>query len=84
MSVKRITKASIEQLIKDGKRTAEIAQELQIPKSRVKEGMEAFGLKFPRAVRGGNVIVWVTDEAENETTETIPTTEVKAEDDLRF
>jgi hypothetical protein len=89
-TVKKITRQSMEELIKAGNRVEEIAQALSIPKGKVKEGMKHFGLKFPRAGRGGTVVLWEDEDTNDnqipeisyEATEAQPTAVV--EDDLKF
>lgn len=86
-TIKKITKQDFVNLIAAGNRVEEISLALNIPKSKVREGMNIFGLKFPRASKGGTIIQWAdeTEDLTETTVEVTPVAEVKVvEDTLAF
>lgn len=82
-TVVNITKKSLQDLVDQKKSIKEIAEHFSAPKSKIKEGLDHFGIKIPRASKGGVVYNWVNDEeatfTQSETPEPVLTpTEIEA------
>ncbi len=61
-TVVNITKKALQDLVDQKKTIKEIAEHFSAPKSKIKEGLNHFGIKIPRASKGGVVYNWVNDE----------------------
>ncbi len=70
-TVKTITKQQLADLVTAKKSVEEISELLEMPISRVKEGLKHFNIKLPRAGRGGIIYNFVDDSETQEVTQTV-------------
>jgi hypothetical protein len=61
-TVVNITKKSLQDLVDQKKSIKEIAEHFSAPVAQIKKGLDHFGIKIPRASKGGVVYNWVNDE----------------------
>jgi hypothetical protein len=60
-TVVKITKSSVQKLVNDGLRGAELADALGMPKSKLKDAIKALDISIPRASKGGTIFQFVDD-----------------------